>query len=66
MKLKDKVTRFEERVIGRIPLQGAKHFLWDVVIKEMPLLEKYLVMVDEHKHTAKVAIRRCNQHLGNN
>ena len=25
--MKEKVTRFEERVIGRIPLQGAKHFL---------------------------------------
>ena len=31
--LKEKVTRFEERVIGRIPLQGAKHFLWDAMIK---------------------------------
>ena len=25
--LKEKVTRFDERVIGRIPLQGAKHLL---------------------------------------
>ena len=25
--LKEKVTKFEERVIGRIPLQGAKHLL---------------------------------------
>ena len=25
--LKEKVTRFEERVIGRNPLQGAKHLL---------------------------------------
>ena len=57
--LKEKVTRFEERVIGRIPLQGAKHLLWDAVIKEIHSLEKNLFMVDEHKQAAMDASRRC-------
>ena len=57
--LKDQVTRFEEMVIGRIPLQGDKHFLWDAVIKNMPSLGKNLVMVDEHKEVAMVASRIC-------
>ena len=47
--LKEKVTKFEERFIGWIPLQGAKYFLWDIMIKEMPSLEKNMFMVDEHK-----------------
>ena len=57
--LKYQVTRFEESVVDRIPLQGDKNFLWDVVIKEIPSLEKHLVMVDEHKKVAMVARRRC-------
>ena len=36
--LKEKVTRFEERAIGQIPLQGAKNLVSDAVIKEMPSL----------------------------
>ena len=59
MRLKEKETRFEERVMGRIPLQGAKHLLWDALIKEMPSLEKHLFMVDEHKQAAMDASRRC-------
>ena len=58
-KLKEKVTKFEERVIGRIPLEGAKHFIWDAVIKEMPSLENNFFMVDEHKQVAMDASRRC-------
>ena len=59
MTLKEKVTRFEERAICQIPLQGAKHLLCNVVVKEMPSLEKHLVMEDEHKQDAMVARRRC-------
>ena len=45
--LKEKIARFEERIIGRIPLQGAKHILWDALIKEISPLGKHLVMLDE-------------------
>ena len=31
--LKEKIASFEERIIGRIPMQGAKHLLWDALIK---------------------------------
>ena len=40
-------------------MQGDKHLLWDEMIKEISLLEKNLVMVDEHKKVAMVASRRC-------
>ena len=44
--LKEKVARFEERVIGQITLQGDKYLLWDAVTKDMPSLENHLLMVD--------------------
>ena len=59
MIIKDQVTRFEERVIGRIPMQGDKHLLWGAMIKEMPSLEKNLFMVDEHKQATMDVRKIC-------
>ena len=57
--LKENIDRFEEGIIGRIPLQGAKHFLWDALIKEISPLGKHLVMLDEWKQASMAVSKRC-------
>jgi len=47
--LREKVARLEERVAGIVPLQGARHILWDELIAEVASFIRYFIMIDEQE-----------------
>jgi len=49
----------KEKVIGNIPLQGAKHILWDDLIVENTKFRQYLKMIEDQDVTTESPKRKC-------
>jgi len=54
------VDILEERVTGRVSLQGPKHILWDELIEELFLFTRYLIMIDDKERASTSTGGRCN------
>ena len=58
-KLLDRVTKMKNKTKEILPLKGAKHLLWDELIKEMTSFRLQVVMVDEQEQDALSAEMKC-------
>ncbi len=58
-KLNEKILMLKEKVKGVLPLEGAKHLLWDELTKDIQSFRLQLVMVEEHEETLEVAFNKC-------
>ena len=58
-KLKDKNHKLKEKTKGVLPLEGAKHLLWDELIEDIHAFRPQLMIVEEHEKALGVASNRC-------
>lgn len=58
-KLDEKISKLKEKVKGILPLEGAKHLLWDELSKDIQFFRPQLVIVEEHEKVLEVAFSRC-------
>ena len=56
--MQKKVNEFNEKVIGKTPLQGAKHIIWDTLAIEITKFRPYLNYVNDKKLIVDMAFQR--------
>ena len=58
-KLNNKVYRLRQKATGVLPLEGAKHLLWDELIADIYALRPQLMIVEEHNKALVTASNKC-------
>jgi FtsZ-binding cell division protein ZapB len=58
-KLEEKITKLKEKARGVLPLEGAKHLLWDELSKDVQSFRPQLMIVEEHEKALVVALSKC-------
>ena len=57
--LQKKVNELNEKLIGRTPLQGAKHLIWDTLAIEITKFKPYLNYVSDKNVIVDMAFQQC-------
>jgi FtsZ-binding cell division protein ZapB len=57
--LQEKVSKLKSRIKGKVPLQGAKHLLWDSLAVDITKFRQYLNFVDDKSIVASTTLHRC-------
>ena len=58
-KLEEKILKLREKAKGVLPLEGAKHLLWDELSENIQAFRPQLMIVEEHEKALEVAFSRC-------
>ena len=58
-KLTHKVSKLRKKASGVLPLEGAKHLLWDELIVDLYAFRPQLMIVEEHNKALAVASNKC-------
>ena len=45
--LLDRNNKLEKQLTGKLPVQGSKHLLWDMIIVEAPEIRPYLNFIKD-------------------
>ena len=56
--LQKKFIELKERSIGKSPLQGAKHLIWDTLFVEITKFRHYLNFIDDQSTLVNLATQR--------
>ena len=66
--LQKKLNELKERNIGKGPLQGAKHIIWDTLFIEITKFWHYLNFIDDQNILINLAghqrLKLVNEHMG--
>ncbi len=58
-KLEENITKLKEKARGVLPLEGAKHLLWDELSKDVQSFRLQLMIVEVHEKALVVAFSKC-------
>ena len=58
-KLNDKVYKLRQKATGVLPLEGAKHLLWDELMADIHAFRPQLMIVEEHNKALITASNKC-------
>lgn len=64
--MNEKISKLKEKTKGVLQLQGAKHILWDELIKAVASFRQQLVMIEEQEQALEAAVVKCkvvDEHL---
>ena len=54
-----KINKLNKKMIGKLPLQGAKHLIWDTLTIEITKFRSYLNFVNDKNAIVDLALQRC-------
>ena len=57
--LLDKNEKLMEHLTGQLPMQGARHLLWDMLISEATKIRPYLNFIKDKEMVINVARKSC-------
>ena len=57
--LQKKINELNEKMIGKVPLQGSKHLIWDTLTIEITKFRSYLNFVNDKNAIVDLALQRC-------
>ena len=57
--LEKKINELNENMIGKVPLQGAKHIIWDTLTIEITKFRSYLNFVNDKNVIVDLALQIC-------
>ena len=58
-KLSSKVHKLKQKITGVLPLEGAKHLLWDDLMADISAFRPQLMIAEEHNKALATAYHKC-------
>ena len=57
--IQKRINKLNEKMIAKVPLQGAKHVIWDTLTIEITKFRSYLNFVNDKNAIVDLSLQRC-------